>query len=153
MRGIIATLLILGISNPAFGHGGGLNAAGCHNDRKNGGYHCHRSPSVSAPASAVRPPTPATSTPRRSVSPSASQSVHEAPSTLLSRAAPAATDSKVETIQKLLLRLGYQPGPATGRMNPTTQFAIMKFEEKERLPIKGEASSAILDALLSKITG
>jgi hypothetical protein len=23
-------------------HGGGLNAAGCHNDRKNGGYHCHR---------------------------------------------------------------------------------------------------------------
>ena len=23
-------------------HGGGLNAQGCHNDRKNGGYHCHR---------------------------------------------------------------------------------------------------------------
>ncbi len=23
-------------------HGGGLNAEGCHNDRKNGGYHCHR---------------------------------------------------------------------------------------------------------------
>ncbi|WP_333703338.1 hypothetical protein [Sphingobium yanoikuyae] len=32
-----------------------------------------------------------------------------------------------------------QPGPATGRMTPTTQFAIMKFEEKERLPTKGEA--------------
>jgi hypothetical protein len=27
---------------PASAHGGGLNAAGCHNDRKNGGYHCHR---------------------------------------------------------------------------------------------------------------
>ena len=26
-------------------HGGGLNKDGCHNDRKNGGYHCHRSPS------------------------------------------------------------------------------------------------------------
>ncbi len=25
-------------------HGGGLNKDGCHNDRKNGGYHCHRSP-------------------------------------------------------------------------------------------------------------
>ncbi|WP_200922375.1 excalibur calcium-binding domain-containing protein [Sphingomonas sp. Leaf17] len=24
-----------------YAHGGGLNAAGCHNDRKNGGYHCH----------------------------------------------------------------------------------------------------------------
>lgn len=26
----------------AFAHGGGLNAEGCHNDRKRGGYHCHR---------------------------------------------------------------------------------------------------------------
>lgn len=24
-------------------HPGGLNAEGCHNDRRNGGYHCHRS--------------------------------------------------------------------------------------------------------------
>jgi endonuclease YncB( thermonuclease family) len=32
-------------SAPAFAHGGGLNAEGCHNDRRNGGYHCHRSPS------------------------------------------------------------------------------------------------------------
>lgn len=30
-------------SGPAFAHGGGLNAEGCHNDRKGGtGYHCHR---------------------------------------------------------------------------------------------------------------
>lgn len=28
-------------------HGGGLNAEGCHNDRKNGGYHCHRGSSSS----------------------------------------------------------------------------------------------------------
>jgi hypothetical protein len=27
----------------ASAHGGGLDAAGCHNDRKHGGYHCHRS--------------------------------------------------------------------------------------------------------------
>lgn len=27
----------------AVAHGGGLDAAGCHNDRKHGGYHCHRS--------------------------------------------------------------------------------------------------------------
>lgn len=26
----------------AVAHPGGLNAEGCHNDRKNGGYHCHR---------------------------------------------------------------------------------------------------------------
>ncbi len=33
----------------ASAHSGGLNAEGCHNDRKNGGYHCHRSP-VARPA-------------------------------------------------------------------------------------------------------
>src|SRR5688500_9052471 len=31
---------------PASAHGGGLNAEGCHNDRKSGGYRCHRGPSV-----------------------------------------------------------------------------------------------------------
>lgn len=28
----------------AYAHGGGLAADGCHNDRKNGGRHCHRAP-------------------------------------------------------------------------------------------------------------
>lgn len=27
---------------PANAHGGGLAADGCHNDRRNGGRHCHR---------------------------------------------------------------------------------------------------------------
>jgi hypothetical protein len=31
-------------ASAAAAHSGGLNAAGCHNDRKNGGYHCHRGP-------------------------------------------------------------------------------------------------------------
>jgi hypothetical protein len=26
----------------AVSHGGGLDQSGCHHDRKNGGYHCHR---------------------------------------------------------------------------------------------------------------
>lgn len=33
----------------AHAHGGGLAADGCHNDRKNGGRHCHRAPARSAP--------------------------------------------------------------------------------------------------------
>ena len=37
------------LANTAYAHGGGLNAEGCHNDRQNGGYHCHRSPAPSAP--------------------------------------------------------------------------------------------------------
>lgn len=39
----------LACANGAGAHGGGLNAEGCHNDRKNGGYHCHRAPAAARP--------------------------------------------------------------------------------------------------------
>ena len=39
-------------------HGGGLDAAGCHHDRKNGGYHCHR-------AAYERPSPPVVSQPQQ----------------------------------------------------------------------------------------
>ena len=29
-------------TTPVFPHGGGLDAYGCHHNRKAGGYHCHR---------------------------------------------------------------------------------------------------------------
>jgi hypothetical protein len=49
----------------ALAHGGGLDAAGCHHDRKRGGYHCHR-------AGYVRPAVPTTpSTAPRQFVPSA----------------------------------------------------------------------------------
>jgi hypothetical protein len=37
----IAAIAVLFASNVS-AHGGGLNVEGCHNDRKHGGYHCHR---------------------------------------------------------------------------------------------------------------
>jgi hypothetical protein len=43
MLGVVAA--VVGLS-PAFGHPGGLAADGCHNDRKNGGRHCHRGPNA-----------------------------------------------------------------------------------------------------------
>ena len=47
-------------------HGGGLNAEGCHNDRKHGGYHCHRAPTKSRPPQSLRSEVPkGTSTPSR----------------------------------------------------------------------------------------
>ena len=36
-------------SEIAAAHGGRLNAEGCHHDRKNGGYHCHRGPASGMP--------------------------------------------------------------------------------------------------------
>lgn len=44
MKAIIAAAAALSVlgGSVAFAHPGGLNAEGCHNDRKHGGYHCHR---------------------------------------------------------------------------------------------------------------
>lgn len=47
-------LLVVGPKPTAVNaHPGGLNAEGCHNNRKTGGYHCHRGPS-SMPSRALR---------------------------------------------------------------------------------------------------
>lgn len=58
------SLLLISIMSEA--HPGGLNSEGCHNDRKNGGYHCHRSSSVrpqnvNRPYNALASPTKARS--------------------------------------------------------------------------------------------
>lgn len=42
------------LATAASAHPGGLNAQGCHNDRRNGTYHCHRGPSAPAPSPAPR---------------------------------------------------------------------------------------------------
>lgn len=46
-RYLVALLLLL--PGAALAHGGGLNAEGCHNNRKTGDYHCHRAPAAAAP--------------------------------------------------------------------------------------------------------
>lgn len=47
-RLIILALALLSFSpalyTPVAAHPGGLAADGCHNDRRNGGRHCHRAP-------------------------------------------------------------------------------------------------------------
>ncbi|MDP3458685.1 MAG: excalibur calcium-binding domain-containing protein [Hyphomonas sp.] len=61
-RGFVAVGLALTFAAPALGHGGGLNSEGCHNNRKIGDYHCHRS-SYSPPP----PPPSAYIAPQRAV--------------------------------------------------------------------------------------
>ena len=35
-------LILIAVSGICIAHSGRTNSSGCHNDRKNGGYHCHR---------------------------------------------------------------------------------------------------------------
>lgn len=54
MRCAATRLILLGASVAALAawagnasaHSGGTDREGCHNDRRNGGYHCHRAPAV-----------------------------------------------------------------------------------------------------------
>jgi hypothetical protein len=41
-----AAALVLVTGAVAWAHPGGLDANGCHNDRKSGGYHCHKGPNA-----------------------------------------------------------------------------------------------------------
>ncbi|MCA0320903.1 MAG: excalibur calcium-binding domain-containing protein [Proteobacteria bacterium] len=48
--------LAFGVAGQGRAHGGGLDANGCHHDRKNGGYHCHRAPAAAqAPGTRLAP--------------------------------------------------------------------------------------------------
>ena len=47
-------LALTGAAGLALAHPGGLAADGCHNDRKNGGRHCHRANGQSAQPRAER---------------------------------------------------------------------------------------------------
>lgn len=57
----VALLLLAALPALAIAHGGGLNAEGCHNNRKTGDYHCHRAPVLLPPpvSSARADATPA----------------------------------------------------------------------------------------------
>lgn len=55
MRTIAVALLMLAVPGaPSLAHGGGLDARGCHNNRKTGDYHCHRGGGSPAPRPAYR---------------------------------------------------------------------------------------------------
>lgn len=60
--------MLLACATPmAWSHGGGLDNAGCHHDRKAGDYHCHRGSSAMKPAPVgsgqARQPAPASASP------------------------------------------------------------------------------------------
>lgn len=61
MRMLRLVLMSFVLPTAASAHGGGLNADGCHHDRKAGGYHCHRATNAKPkpPASPTASPNPA----------------------------------------------------------------------------------------------
>jgi hypothetical protein len=46
MRHVVLLMILLFLPGLVLAHGGGLDANGCHTNRKTGEYHCHRSVSM-----------------------------------------------------------------------------------------------------------
>lgn len=47
---LLAAAGLVAVSSHAGAHGGGLNAEGCHHNRKTGDYHCHRAQAAPSPS-------------------------------------------------------------------------------------------------------
>ena len=66
----LVPLSLLLVCESVGAHGGKLDSKGCHHDRKNGGYHCHRSQATTPPkassAPSNKPPNPKSSPSKRS---------------------------------------------------------------------------------------
>ena len=50
--------MLMAVSSFASAHGGGLDAQGCHHNRKTGDYHCHRAQNQRVDARAALPSSP-----------------------------------------------------------------------------------------------
>lgn len=68
-----------------------------------------------------------------------------------STAAPAAGDGSLKDIQAGLERLGYDPGPADGRLGPKTRAAIERYQQNNRLAVTGEPSADLWASIKSKL--
>jgi peptidoglycan hydrolase-like protein with peptidoglycan-binding domain len=56
----------------------------------------------------------------------------------------------IKSLQRELKRAGYDPGVADGRMGPSTQRAIKRFQEAHSLPPTGDPDIPTLTKLLGR---
>lgn len=54
----LLAFLLVWLPPSVVAHSGRTNGEGCHNDHKNGGYHCHRAPARPAPTGRLVPAPP-----------------------------------------------------------------------------------------------
>ena len=124
--GLVAALCLSGLmigADTAYAHGGGLNAQGCHNERRTGGYHCHRSPGWRR-----------TPSPRTTAQPTYRSPVH-------------AINQGVYCAQLMLDGLGYDVGSPDGIMGPNTERGIRAFERVHGMVVTGRVTERLLDEL------
>lgn len=134
-------LCLLLIPSLVSAHGGRTDKFGCHNDRKNGGYHCHNGGSVPKPQSTY---TSGTSTKPQSLTAQPSNSQ-------VREANLAAYKDLVLKTQSALNKLGYSAGEPDGVLGKQTIKAIKHFQVDSDMAVDGKPSYLLLEVLRGKI--
>lgn len=61
------------------------------------------------------------------------------------------TKDQIKQVQERLMAEGADPGPLDGVMNPRTEAALRRYQEKQGLPVSGAADEATLKQLQIQI--
>jgi hypothetical protein len=133
---IVLAILTLFISSDVMSHGGRTNSAGCHNDKKNGGYHCHGTAAKSHTSSTYDSPTKT----RPVVSSSSTSSVP-------------INSELILQIQRYLNLLGYTAGQADGVLGTKTIQAIKAFQISTGEEANGLPTHSLLERLKRAANG
>ena len=124
-------------------HSGGLDAYGCHTNRKTGDYHCHRSPAPSRPHQLL---------PSAGAKPSSQPPVAKTvPAPANNNAVSLSERQIIVSVQLLLISLGYSPGKADGSMEAATREAIAKFQSDHFMEPSGNVSGDLLVRLAESV--
>lgn len=140
-KALLLCLLLI----PSFvsAHGGRTDKYGCHNDRKNGGYHCHNGGTPSQNLHAAT-----NSINKNSIKP---QSSSTQPASFQVRDANiAAYKELVLKTQTALNQLGYSAGEPDGVLGAQTIKAIKHFQVDNEMMVDGKPSYLLLEAMLRK---
>lgn len=137
-------LCLLLIPSLVFAHGGRTDKFGCHNDRKNGGYHCHSGgvPSQSSRAATNSVNTNSAKTQYLTAQPASSQ---------VRDANLAAYKDLVLKIQTALNKRGYAAGEPDGVLGEQPVKAIKHFQVDSDMAVDGKPSYLLLEVLLGKV--
>lgn len=138
-------LCLLLIPSLVLAHGGRTDKYGCHNDRKNGGYHCHSSGAAAQSQSL------------RTSNNSANKNSTKLKSLTTQPANSQVRETNLAAYQKLVLetqsalnKLGYNAGKPDGVLGKQTVKAIQHFQVDEEMVVDGKVSYLLLEVLLGR---
>jgi hypothetical protein len=157
MKGFSFALVLFSLmaftSSTVSAHGGRLNSSGCHNERKTGGYHCHRSSGYSASrnSSSSKSGINATKPVKRDIIRTSSHKVNSLSKKATIQISSDLTTTDIIQLQTYLDLLGYDIGVIDGIAGEKTKRALELYRLKHSKSSNQEFSKKSLDRLKSRI--